>query len=228
MEVRTSPLAHRFRLDRDGYQLLDGNSAVRLERQPMELLILLAERRGQLVTRDEIAARLWADGVFVDTDRNINSIVRKLRLSLKYDPDHPQFVETVVGKGYRFIGPLEVTPRRMDSKLHLVAEPEARPAITDRPRRRWEYAVGILVVCGLLGGLLYLFAAPKVAQLVRLRQLQQLTVVPLTALPGNVASPTFSPDGIQIAFAWDGENNGAGYDLYVKAIGTEKPLRLTP
>jgi Tol biopolymer transport system component len=60
-----------------------------------------------------------------------------------------------------------------------------------------------------------------------LRQLQQLTVVPLTALPGNVASPTFSPDGSQIAFAWDGENNGAGYDLYVKAIGTEKPLRLT-
>ena len=60
-----------------------------------------------------------------------------------------------------------------------------------------------------------------------MRQLQQLTVVPLTALPGNVASPTFSPDGSQIAFAWDGENNGAGYDLYVKAIGTEKPLRLT-
>lgn len=52
-------------------------------------------------------------------------------------------------------------------------------------------------------------------------------MVPLTALPGNVASPTFSPDGSQIGFAWDGESNGAGYDLYVKAIGTEKPLRLT-
>jgi len=93
----------------------------------MELLILLAERRGQLVTRDEIAARLWADGVFVDTDRNINSIVRKLRLALKDDPDHPQFVETVVGKGYRFVGPLELIPRRTESKLHLVREPEAGP-----------------------------------------------------------------------------------------------------
>jgi Tol biopolymer transport system component len=46
-------------------------------------------------------------------------------------------------------------------------------------------------------------------------------------MPGNVGSPTFSPDGSQIAFAWDGENNGSEYDLYVKAIGTEKPLRLT-
>ena len=193
----------------------------------MELLILLAERRGQLVTRDEIAARLWGDGVFVDTDRNINSIVRKLRLALKDDPDHPQFVETVVGKGYRFVGPLELIPRRTESKLHLVREPEAGPSIMGARKRRWKYATGTLVGCALLGGLLYVFAAQRVEQLIRLRQLLQLTVVPLTALPGNVASPTFSPDGNLIAFAWEGENNGAGYDLYVKAIGTEKPLRLT-
>jgi len=54
-----------------------------------------------------------------------------------------------------------------------------------------------------------------------------LTVAPLTALPGNVTSPTFSPDGSQVAFAWDGENNGAGFDLYVKTIGSDKPLRIT-
>ena len=58
-------------------------------------------------------------------------------------------------------------------------------------------------------------------------QLQQLTAVPLTALPGHVISPSFSPDASQIAFAWDGETNGGGYDLYVKAVGTDKPLRLT-
>src|SRR6516162_2780912 len=112
MESSTSLPAHQFRLDRDGYQLLDGSSRVRLEKQPMELLILLAERRGQLVTRDEIAAALWGDDVFVDTDRNINSIVRKLRQALKDDPDQPRFLETVVGKGYRFIGPLELLPSR--------------------------------------------------------------------------------------------------------------------
>ena len=65
----------------------------------MELLILLAERSGQLVTREEIAATLWGNDVVVDTDRNINNIIRKLRQALKDDPDHPRFLETVVGKG---------------------------------------------------------------------------------------------------------------------------------
>jgi len=54
-----------------------------------------------------------------------------------------------------------------------------------------------------------------------------LNVVPLTALPGQEISPSFSPDGSQVAFGWDGENNGAGFDLYAKVIGTDKPLRLT-
>src|SRR3974390_3187664 len=115
MESRTSPPTHHFRLDLDGYQLLDGNSPVRLERQPMELLILLAKRRGHLVTRDEIVAAVWGDGVFVDTDRSINNNVRKLRQALQDDPDYPQFVETIVGKGYRFIGPLEITSTQEDS-----------------------------------------------------------------------------------------------------------------
>jgi Tol biopolymer transport system component len=58
-------------------------------------------------------------------------------------------------------------------------------------------------------------------------QPQLLEVVPLTALPGQEISPSFSPDGSQVAFGWDGETNGAGFDLYVKVIGTDKPLRLT-
>lgn len=70
---------------------------------------------------------------------------------------------------------------------------------------RWKYAVAVLVICVLVAGLLYRFAGPNIAQLIRLAQLQRLTVVPLTALPGNVISPTFSPDGSQIAFAWAGE-----------------------
>ena len=60
-----------------------------------------------------------------------------------------------------------------------------------------------------------------------MRELQQLKVVPLTALPGVVASPTFSPDGSQIAFVWHDKTHAPGYDLYVKVIGTDKPVRLT-
>jgi Tol biopolymer transport system component len=120
---------------------------------------------------------------------------------------------------YRFIAQVEEVPNGG-------AAPEPAPTPSPKPRR-WRYAVLIVVVFASLAGLLYRFAAPNIAQLYRLRQPQQLTVVPLTALPGNVEAPTFSPDGSQIAFAWDGGNEGKGYDLYVKAIGTEKPLRLT-
>jgi TolB-like protein/DNA-binding winged helix-turn-helix (wHTH) protein/Tfp pilus assembly protein PilF len=72
----------------------------------MELLILLASREGQLVTRTEIADRLWASEVFVDTEHGINTAIRKLRYLLRDDPDHPQFIQTVVGMGYRFIAPI--------------------------------------------------------------------------------------------------------------------------
>ena len=68
----------------------------------MELLILLTTRRGELVTREEIAERLWGKEVFVDIDHGINTAIRKIRRALGDDPDNPRFVETVVGKGYRF------------------------------------------------------------------------------------------------------------------------------
>jgi DNA-binding winged helix-turn-helix (wHTH) protein len=65
------------------------------------LLILLAEREGELVTRDEIVERLWGKDVYLEADRGINTAVSKLRLALRDDPERPRFVQTVVGKGYR-------------------------------------------------------------------------------------------------------------------------------
>ena len=77
----------------------------------MELLILLAAKNGQLVTRTEIAERLWEREVFVDTEHGINTAVRKIRLVLRDNPEQPRFVQTVTGRGYRFIGPIvEVRP----------------------------------------------------------------------------------------------------------------------
>ena len=98
-----------YQLDLKRYELrrADGMT-VKLERQPMELLIFLAERRGELVIREEIAAKLWPNGVFVDTERGINNAIRKIRTALHDSPDDPTHLQTVVGKGYRFIGHLEV------------------------------------------------------------------------------------------------------------------------
>src|SRR5262249_51094085 len=71
------------------------------------LLVLLVDRRGELVTRDQIAERLWGKDVFLDTDNSINAAVRKLRQVLKDDPERPRFILTVTGKGYRFVAPVE-------------------------------------------------------------------------------------------------------------------------
>ena len=95
-----------FTLDQSRYRLQRGEDILRLEKRPMELLILLVERRGELVSREEIAERLWGKDVFLDVDRSINTAISKVRVALRDDPENPRFVETVVGKGYRFAAPV--------------------------------------------------------------------------------------------------------------------------
>jgi DNA-binding winged helix-turn-helix (wHTH) protein len=98
----------RFEADRVSYQLRCGNRAIKLERIPLELLFLLLEHSGKLVSREQIVAILWDGNILLDTERSINTAIRKVRKALEDDPHHPQFIETIVGKGYRFIAPVIV------------------------------------------------------------------------------------------------------------------------
>ena len=95
-----------FELDPDRYELARQGRPVKLERIPMELLLLLVERRGQLVSREDIVERLWGKEVFLDTENNINAAVRKIRYALRDSTQRPAFVQTVTRKGYRFIAPV--------------------------------------------------------------------------------------------------------------------------
>jgi DNA-binding winged helix-turn-helix (wHTH) protein len=97
-----------FELDLAAYELRRHGRPVRLERQPMELLLLLLERRQRLVSRSEIVERLWSKDVFVDVERGVNTAVRKIRRALRDSRDEPRFVETVSRRGYRFIAPVDV------------------------------------------------------------------------------------------------------------------------
>jgi TolB-like protein/Flp pilus assembly protein TadD len=93
-----------FVLDVDRYELTRAGKPVRMERIPMDLLILLVRGKGRLVSREEIIERLWGKNLYFDTDNSINTAVRKIRNSLGDDAGNPQYVETVLGKGYRFKG----------------------------------------------------------------------------------------------------------------------------
>ena len=95
-----------FELDPAQFELRRAGHRVRLERKPLELLILLAEKRGTLVSREEIIQRVWGDDVYFDAERGINNAVRKIRAALHDESGQPHFVETIVGKGYRFIAPV--------------------------------------------------------------------------------------------------------------------------
>jgi DNA-binding winged helix-turn-helix (wHTH) protein/tetratricopeptide (TPR) repeat protein len=95
-------------LDLGRYELRRSGRRVKLEKKSMELLIFLVGRREQMVSREDIIKKLWRSDLFIDTDRNLNNIVRKIRTALNDDSAQPRFIETVVGKGYRFIGPVRV------------------------------------------------------------------------------------------------------------------------
>ena len=92
-----------FELDSARFELRRDGQILKLERIPMELLILLAEKDGILVSRLEIIERLWGKDVFVDTEHGINTAIRKIRTVLREDAEQPRFVQTVAGKGYRLV-----------------------------------------------------------------------------------------------------------------------------
>jgi TolB-like protein/Flp pilus assembly protein TadD len=100
----------QFVLDMSRYELTRAGKPERMERIPMDLLILLVRENGRLISREEIIERLWGKGVYFDTDNSINTAVRKIRHALGDNSGNPQYVETVLGKGYRFKGRTVVFP----------------------------------------------------------------------------------------------------------------------
>jgi DNA-binding winged helix-turn-helix (wHTH) protein len=170
-------------LDLGRYELRRRGRRVKLEKKPMELLILLVARREQLVTRQDIVAKLWRSDLFIDTEPNINNIVRKIRAALGDNFAKPRFLETVVGKGYRFIGPLRVIDARFPHSD--VARTAAAPNSEDRAAARGERTSLAILPLLLLGnlsdeqGVSLGFADALVA---RLGNLQGVDVLPTWAV----------------------------------------------
>ena len=109
-----------FELDVRAYELRSGGMPLKLKPIPFELLLFLVERRGELVTREQIVERIWGKGVFLDTDNSINGAISKIRQVLRDDAAQPRFVQTVTGRGYRFIAP--VTESRPASLPEIAAQ----------------------------------------------------------------------------------------------------------
>lgn len=111
MDVPLSRVVYRFsgfELDAVAYELTRDGARIRLARQPMELLLLLVQRAGELVSRDEIARHLWPGDVFVEVDAGIQAAVLKIRQALGDRNREASLIVTVPGKGYRFSAAVQV------------------------------------------------------------------------------------------------------------------------
>ena len=170
-------------LDLGRYELRRRGRRVRLEKKPMELLIFLASRREQLVTREEIVAKLWRSALFIDTEPNINNIVRKIRTALGDHTDRPRFLETVVGKGYRFIGPLRlIAARSSRTDIRAVGVRTGRPEGPGNRIDRSSLAVLPLTLVGKVSedhGICLGFAD---ALITRLGNLSDIDVLPISTV----------------------------------------------
>src|SRR5580700_9037910 len=125
-----------FELDCARHELRRGGAAVKLENLPFDLLVLVVESNGDLVTRESIVERLWGAGIYQDTEQGINTAIRKIRQALQDDPQQPQYLQTVVGHGYRFIAPVIKEPEESECAVAgegvVVAIPSAVPVTMRR------------------------------------------------------------------------------------------------
>lgn len=187
----------------------------------MQILVCLAQRPGHVVTRSELIDTIWAD--LYTGDDALNLSISRLRKALGDDPKQPRIIETIPKSGYRLIAPV----------IHLSAVPEAtaEPILLDestpsRPRKRRKkwlwWGPGSLAFVGLL---VFVLNASVAEQNVIPDPSFSLPK-PLTSYAGRERHGTLSPDGQKLAFTWQGSSRD-NWDIYVKMIGTETPLRLT-
>ncbi|HSK44800.1 MAG TPA: winged helix-turn-helix domain-containing protein [Candidatus Binatia bacterium] len=179
-------------LDLGRYELRRFGRRVKLEKKPMELLIFLVRRREQMVSREEIVKKLWRSNLFIDTERNLNNIIRKIRTALGDDSAKPRFLETVVGKGYRFIGPVRVIDAQFSSSNS--SQGAARMDSMENAGERSGHSSLAVLPLVLLGkgtddhGLCLGFADALVARLGNLRDVDVMPTSAVLDLPADVSA----------------------------------------
>ncbi len=201
-----------FSVDPVKRQLKNQSELVPLNSKAFDLLLLLVEESGRIIEKDELMKRLWPDS-FVE-EGNLSVQVSTLRKALGETPNDHQYIVTIPGRGYRFAEPVRVIENGHDF---------VRPA--EQPERakwlnKWiGLAAALLLAAGIVVGIIFFTTAHKPSVSVP-------KIIPLTSFPGKEIHPTFSPDGNQLAYAWNGEK-GDNFDIYVQLIGAGGPVRLT-
>lgn len=218
-----------FKLDCDRFELRRAGQILRLEKKPMELLILLAASEGHLVSRQEISDRLWGGEVFVDTEHGINTAIRKIRRVLADDPEQPHFVQTVTGKGYRFIASVAATGGQNGESI-LEEMPPASPTgkqpgampISPAPAQGKRLSGRITAsVCALL-----VIVGVAAYRSLHLRA-PEIKFTQLTDFTDSAVAPALSPDGHMLAFIRGNGGFLTADQIWLKLLPDGEARRLT-
>lgn len=219
-------------------ELRNGERRIRLQEQPLQILLMLLEHPGQVVTREEIRARLWPDDTVVEFDHSIGTAIKKLRQALGDEAENPRYVETLPRRGFRFIYPV-VAP-----EVAAVPQPESRgvaeasestvfvpnvAASRDAPKRGqqgwYRRRRGVLVafvgclVCAAawLGWHLRRHPASPV--------FDQSTLTQITSSTGLDTDPSLAPDASAVAYSSD---QSGSFEIYVKSLTPDgREMQLT-
>jgi Tol biopolymer transport system component/DNA-binding winged helix-turn-helix (wHTH) protein len=205
-----------FELDRARQILSRDGVRLKLQKQPLQVLELLISHAPEVVSADQIRRHVWGDDVYIDAAQSIRFCIRQIRSILNDTSAAPRFVETLPKQGYRFIASLEgVAPKVAAAERVSVTDPSARPK-----RRLWLIfgLAGLAMLLTLVGVWNWYLPRNAISAVARISA--------ITSYPGNESSPSLSPDGRQVAFAWDGESEGT-YHIYVAPLGGQHAVRLT-
>ena len=200
-----------FEVDLAAGELRKGGVKLKLAGQPFQVLAILLERPGQVVSREELQKRLWPD-TFVDVDHNLNTAINKIREVLGDSAENPRFVETLPRRGYRFVAPVE--------GMHAAQGPGGS-GVLQESRMVWIRRTSILfVVLVLLAAVaFFIFRRSKSPA-----SLAQRTLTRLTFDDGLQIGATWSPDGRFIAYS---SNRGGKFDIWVQQVSGGDPVQIT-
>ena len=205
-----------FEVDLRSGELRKAGAKLKISGQPFQVLAMLLENPGEIVTREELLKRLWPD-TFVDGDHNLNTAINKIREVLGDSAENPRFVETLPRRGYRFIAPVE------GARPALPPDPVSIPPVPVVRSVRWGVLrtgvlIGAIVLIAIAG--IFLYRRHRVSDPV----VQQRALTRLTSDDGLQTGATWSPDGRFIAYSSD---RGGKYDIWIQQISGGDPIQIT-
>lgn len=220
-----------YEVDLHTHELWKYGTRLKLVGQPFEILAMLLQKRGELVTREEMRDQLWPSDTFVDFNHGLNATVNKLRDALSDSADTPRYIETLPRRGYRFIAEIEWVEAKVaasptaaaamteaDLGRDTQAPAQERPRARSRWRRRAISAAAAIMVAA-AGYSVWFYRVNSVPS----AQTNVLRTRPLLAV-ADTGSLAFSPDGNWVAFFHRGAE---GTGIFVSRVGSDQLLQLT-